>query len=468
MSAEVEERDALRDAEGLPPQVERRFLPSRPTLRRTLALWAAALAAGCLGAVSIYGFRLLITGVEWIFTRRTGSFPDAAQHLQPWVRAVVPLIGGVLAGALLQLERRLPGSKPHIDYIDAARARSATLNDRSTAARTVSSLISVGSGSSIGREGSMVQLSAWLAALIARFLPLEAAERNAVLVCGIAAGLSSAYHAPIAGVIFVLELALGFFARHAIAPVLVACVAASALTHRLVGTQPLYVVPGTLGEPALGVATVAGVVFGLLGMLQLTLLERARGWFRRLAPLWLRLGLGGLAVGLISAVIPGVWGNGYSVLAALLGHGEILTIVAALLLGKLLATIASAGSGTVGGVFTPTLFTGAMSGFLIAGLAQPWLAASTLGDPRALAVIGMGAVLAAVTHAPLMAIVMVLEMTQQFQLLVPLILASAVAYAISTRFSVKPVYGNPIEGEAASSGPDPRSRRAPASAASRR
>jgi CIC family chloride channel protein len=452
MPEKLKEREPAAHADRF-AAAERRVVPSPATLQRTVALWGAALLAGCLGAVSIYGFRLLITGVEWLFTRRTGSFPDAAEHLQPWVRIVVPIIGGVLAGAVLQLERRSPGAKPHIDYIDAARARSATLNDRSTAARTVSSLISVGSGSSIGREGSMVQLSAWLAALIARFLPLEVAERNAILVCGIASGLASAYHAPIAGVIFVLELALGFFARHTIAPVLVACVAASALTHRLVGAQPLYVVPGALGEPALGVALAGGVLFGLLGLLQLALLEHARRWFRLLGPLWLRLGVGGLAVGLISAITPGVWGNGYSVLAGLLGHGEILSIVAALLVGKLIATIASAGSGTVGGVFTPTLFVGATSGFLAAGLGEHFLAASALGDPRALAVIGMGAVLAAVTHAPLMSIVMVLEMTQQFQLVVPLILASAVAYVISTRFSVKPVYGNPIEGEAQAEGP---------------
>ena len=139
MPEKLKEREPAAHADRF-VAAERRFVPSPATLQRTVALWGAALLAGCLGAVSIYGFRLLITGVEWLFTRRTGSFPDAAEHLQPWVRIVVPIIGGVLAGAVLQLERRSPGAKPHIDYIDAARARSATLNDRSTAARTVSSL----------------------------------------------------------------------------------------------------------------------------------------------------------------------------------------------------------------------------------------------------------------------------------------------------------------------------------------
>jgi chloride channel protein, CIC family len=415
-------------------------------LRRTALLWGAALAAGCLAAVSIYGFRLLIRGVEWLFTGRTGSFPDAAEHLALWERVLIPTLGGILAGAVLQAERRLSAA-PHVDYIEAARVRSPRLNDRSTAARTVSSLLSVGSGSSIGREGSMVQLAAWLAASSARLLPLDAAERNAILVCGIAAGLASAYHAPIAGVVFVLELALGFFARHAVAPVLVAGVTASALTQRLIGAHPLYEVPGiALAAPQLGVVLVAGALFGLLGLGQLALLERSRRWFRLVRPLWLRLALGGLAVGVVSAITPGVWGNGYSVITQLLRHGEVVTIVLALLVGKLFATIASAGSGSVGGVFTPTLFVGATSGFLVSGLAAGLLGAAAVGDPRALGVIGMGAVLAAVTHAPLMSIVMVLEMTHQFQLAVPVMLASAVSYAISAGFSVKPVYGNPIEG----------------------
>ncbi len=385
--------------------------------------------------------------MEWLFTGRTGTFPDAAQHLQDWERVAVPTVGGLLAGAVLQLERGLPGAKPHIDYMDATRSRSPELNDRSTAARSFSSLISVGSGSSIGREGSMVQLAAWLAALVGRYLPLGTEERNALLVSGIAAGLASVYHAPIAGVVFVLELALGFFAAHAIAPVLVSCVIASTLTYHLMGGQALYVIPGVaLAAPDLGLAVAGGLLFGLLGLLHLTLLDYSKRWFGAVKPLWIRLGLGGLVVGLISAVTPGVWGNGYSVISHLLGHGEILTIVAALFVGKLIATMASAGSGTVGGVFTPTLFVGATSGFFTASIAAQYLSSAAVGDPRALAVIGMGSVLAAVTHAPLMSIVMVREMTQQFQLLVPLMLSAAVAYAISARFGVRPVYGNPIEG----------------------
>jgi CIC family chloride channel protein len=112
---------------------------------------------------------------------------------------------------------------------------------------------------------------------------------------------------------------------------------------------------------------------------------------------------------------------------------------------KVLATVLSTGSGAVGGVFTPVLFVGATSGYVIAHVAGLWLPPALVGDPRVMSVIGMAAVLAAVTHAPLMAIVMVLEMTNQFQLTVPVMLACGVAYAISTQFGARPIYGNPIE-----------------------
>ncbi|MBS1138306.1 MAG: Cl-channel voltage-gated family protein [Proteobacteria bacterium] len=413
---------------------------------RLLMLWSAAVAAGVIGALAIYGFRLLIEAAEWLFTRQFGGLVHAAQALAPWQRVLVPAAGGVLAGAVLQAGARWTGAAPHVDYIDAARLGDARLNDRTTATRTLSALLSVGSGSSIGREGPMVQLSAWLASLIARALPLDEAERAAVLVCGIAAGIASAYHAPVAGVVFILELALGFLARPLAAPVLVAAVAGSALVHHLVGAERLFPMPPVdLPGHALWFALATGVGFGLIGLGLLKLLDLARRGFHRIGPLWLRLGLGGLIVGLVSAAVPQVWGNGYSVMSELLARGDLWRLVALVLAAKLLATAASAGSGAIGGVFTPTLFVGAAGGYLAGELVAMVLGAG-MADPRAFAVVGMAAVLAAVTRAPLMSIVMVLEMTGQYHLNLSIMLASAVAYGISTRFDVTPLYGNPIEG----------------------
>lgn len=292
----------------------------------------------------------------------------------------------------------------------------------------------------------MVQMAAWLAARLARALPLSDQERTTLLVCGIAAGIGVVYHAPVAGVVFVLELALGFWVPHAVAPVLIASATANALIYWLVEPLPLYAVPRLdLLPTSLGAALLAGLVFGAVGWALLVLLERARSLFGAIgSPIW-RLGLGGLLVGLISALVPQVWGNGYSVVSSVLQGQMLWQALALVLVAKVLSTALSSGSGAIGGVFTPSLLVGAASGSVLAQLALLALPGAWVGDPRVMAVIGMAAVLAAVTHAPLMAVVMVMEMTHAFQLTLPTMLACGVAYAVSSQFGARPLYGNPIE-----------------------
>jgi CIC family chloride channel protein len=203
-------------------------------------------------------------------------------------------------------------------------------------------------------------------------------------------------------------------------------------------TWPLL--PGSLT-----LAVAVGVVAGGLGWALLGGIERTRRDFERLAAPSLRLGLGGLLVGLISVAVPQVWGNGYSVVSHLLSVDSPWQWVAMILLAKVLATLLSAGSGAIGGVLTPSLLVGAGTGYLC-GLAGDLLFPATLGGPHAAAVTGMAAMLAAVTHAPLTAIVMVLEMTGQYQLTLPVMVACGLAHAVSAGFGTRPLYGNPIEG----------------------
>ncbi len=437
------------DAPRAPRQPARSLRLLGP-VARTLQLWLWAAVAGALAAAATVVFRGLIQGVEHLATGHTGGLVEAARSLQPWHRVLVCAVGGLLAGVVLDRGGRWAAAGPrgdaHLDYIDAAREGRVDLNDRTTLVRSASALLSVGTGASIGREGPMVQLAAWLAARLARAVPVAPELRSAIMVCGIAAGIGSAYHAPVAGVVFALELALGFFARHAVAPVLIASGTASALIQVLVDPKPLYEVPAVAMQPAsLGMALVGAVLFGALGWTLLQLLERSHLLFARLRSLPVRLGLGGLLVGLLSAFVPEAWGNGYSVVSSVLQGGHVWQWIVVVMLTKVLATALSSGSGAIGGVFTPSLFVGATAGSVLAQLAALALPAAWVGDPRAFAIIGMAAVLTAVTHAPLMAIVMVLEMTDQFQLTVPVMLACAVAYAISTQFGARPLYGNPIE-----------------------
>ena len=416
----------------------------------TLRLWLWAASAGAAAAAATLAFRWLTLQVEWLATRQTSGLVDAARALAPWQRPLVCAVGGALAGLVLQygacwVARGKQGDH-YLDYIDAARQGRVDLNDRANAMRTLSAMLSVGSGASIGREGPMVQLAAWACAWLARLVPIPPEQRSAIMVCGIAAGIAAAYHAPVAGVVFVLELALGFFARHTVAPVLIASGTASALVYVLVDPKPLYATAPIAMLPSSILFTVlAGIVFGGLGWGFLLLVERSRAEFSRVRSLALRLGLGGLLVGGLSAFVPEVWGNGYSAVSRALAGTDTWQWLAIVLLTKVVATSWSAGSGAIGGMFTPSLFVGATAGGVLAQVAALWLPTAWVGDPRSLVVIGMAAVLTAATHAPLMAITMVLEMTNEFQLTVPVMLACAISYAISTQFGAKPLYGNPIE-----------------------
>jgi CIC family chloride channel protein len=334
----------------------------------------------------------------------------------------------------------------YLDYIDAARQGRVDLNDRANLMRTVSAALSIGTGASIGREGPMVQLAAWGSAWLARIVPIRPEQRAAIMVCGIAAGIAAAYHAPVAGVVFVLELALGFFARHTVAPVLIAAGTASALVYVMVDPKPLYATaPMALVPSSIIFTLIASVAFGGFGWGFLKLVERSRKLFCRIESPALRLGLGGLLVGGLSAFTPEVWGNGYSVVSRALAGTDTWQWLALVFVTKVVATSWSSGSGAIGGMFTPSLFVGAAAGGVLAQVAALWMPTAWVGDPRSLVVIGMAGVLTAATHAPLMAITMVLEMTNEFQLTVPVMLACAVSYAISTQFGAHPLYGNPIE-----------------------
>ncbi len=435
------------------PRLERRRLSRATVLASTAAtftLWLWASAAGAAAALATLGFRWLTLQVEWVATGHTTGLVEAARALAPWQRPIVCTVGGLIAGLVLRWGTRWaargPAGDHHIDYIDAARARQVELNDRTNLARTLSAMVSIGTGASIGREGPMVQIAAWATSWLSRVVPISPEQRSAIMVCGIAAGIASAYHAPVAGVVFVLELALGFFARHAVAPVLIAAGTASALVYLIDGPRPLYAVAPIGALPSsLGFTMLAGVLLGGVGWAFLLLVEKSRGVFARVRSVPLRMALGGLMVGVLSAFVPEVWGNGYSVVAAALTGADTWQWLALVLVTKVAATSWSSGSGAIGGMFTPSLFVGAAAGGVLAQVAALWLPTAWVGDPRSLVVIGMAAVLAAATQAPLMAITMVLEMTNEFQLTVPVMLACAFAYAVSTQFGTRPLYGNPIE-----------------------
>lgn len=422
-----------------------------------------AVIVGALGALVVAGFRLALFALEATLVGASGGhLVAAAAALPAETRLLAPALGAMAAGLLLWLADRgsdrltdAGAARHRGDYIEAVAIGSGRLDLRGGLLKVAASLLVVSTGGAVGREGAMVLLAAMLASLLARVLG-RAVDARLVVSCGAAAGLAAAYHAPLAGAVFVAEILLGSLALAQLGPVVVAAVMAFGVSVAL-GERSLLFPVAAVGAP--GAAQVSwllalGLVGGVLGAGLLRWLRGARGLFNALRlPLPLAFALGGLAVGLLSLWRPEVWGNGYSSIAQQLTSPAAWTVVMLVLGLKLLAIGATTGSGAPGGVFTPTLFAGASFGALAAA-AMAAAGASATPEP-VYAVVGMAVLLAATTHAPVMSALMVFEMTGQYGLLPVLLPACVLAALVSRRLEPLSVYGLRGPGEEAVTAPRP-------------
>lgn len=426
----------------------------RPTAWQLTLWWAGV--AGVLGAGAAILFAGLTEGVHELLTGSRAGVVESMRLLPAWGVLLVPTAGGFLAGLVLMFGARLAPGKSSTDYMEAILIGSGRLPVRASLVKCGAALFSIGSGGSIGREGPMVQLAALSASLLGRWRSFTAPKQRLLVACGASAGIASAYNAPIAGSFFVAEIVLGSIAMESLGPLVVSSVAA-ALTIRLgAGASNLYHVPGfALGSPwEIGPFLFLGVVVGTLAPWFLRSLRRAERLFvgTRL-PVALRLTVGGFLVGLIAMRVPEVCGNGYSVVVGILNGQYLWPALLLLVASKWLATAASFGSGAPGGVFTPSLFMGASCGFLFGtAVHMVWPVAGV--DARAFALVGMGAFLAAVSHAPVMAIIMLFEMTLSYDILLPLMLCSVVAYFTARSLENLSLYSESLKRKAAA---EPRS-----------
>jgi len=420
----------------------RSFLPKD----KTLLIFILAGLTGFGGSLAVVAFRTIFVGIQHLFYAQAQGMVTLAEALPLWERILLPVLGGVLAGTILHIGLPWAAHRGSENYLEALTIGDGKLSVRQTLIKSLSSLCSIGSGASIGREGPMIQLAAMVGSSIGRFLELPQSRLRLLVACGATAGLTSAYNAPIASLLFVSEIALGSLSRDTLAPLIIASVMASVTTHRFFGFKAVYEMP------PLSVLTSAsgtvyymglGLVCGLLSPVFRWVLDQVRQRFQKMALSRISsMALGGLGVGLISVWHPNVWGNGYSVVTEILHASWTWQALLAILAFKIFATSLSYGSGAVGGIFTPTLFVGAALGALYAhGIL---LLAPDFGpEAPSFTIIGMGAFLAAVTYAPLMSILMIFEMTLSYELILPLMLACVIGYYIAHKIRPDSIYKKP-------------------------
>lgn len=412
-----------------------------------------AAVTGICGGFATVCFRDGIAGLQKLLVGHSSGLVEMAMHLSPVWRVVIPVCGGVLAGTALVIAGRHAashgGERPN-DYMHAASVGDGHVPVVQSLLRALSSLLTIASGGSIGREGAMVQLAALSGSLFGLAICCDSLRLRLLVACGAAAGLTAAYNAPIASAFFVSEIVLGTFAIESFAPILVAAVASNLLMRALPGYHPTYTMPTfpTLDAAELPFMILLGLIGGFGASWFLRALQLGRRLFARMnLPLPLKLGAGGLGVGLISLWIPQVWGNGYSVTNSLLNQQWVWTSVLTILVAKVVATAITTGSGAIGGIFTPTLFVGATVGWLFGTIVNAWLPGSF--PPDAFAVVGMGTFLAAASGAPIMAILMIFEMTLSYEAMLPLMVACVVAWSCARALGAPAMYEAVLKRQAA-------------------
>ncbi len=407
-----------------------------------------AIPVGLAASLVTLAFRGVIELINRVLFSSDNEI-TVAMHVWPWI--FWPLLvgaGGVLAGFFLRYAVSIEQQQTvKTDYLEVINARLDAVPTRTSLFRALSSIASIGSGASIGKEGPMVQLSALCGSVLGRWMPASLNLKNSdVVAMAAAAGLSSVYHAPLASAIFVAEIAFGISALQRLIPLVIASSVAVMTMWSLGFRNALYPLADAsfqMDVSSLLVTVAIGLAAGLAGWLLIKLIARSKALFGHIRSLPLRLGAGGLAVGLLALISTDILGNGYEVIVKIMAGDYLLPGLLLLLLLKTLATTLSVGSNAVGGLFTPSLLIGALLGVALATLGAALHL--PLGNLLLYAAIGMAAVLAAVSQAPLMAILMVLEMTLNSSLLFPVMIAAVLASRVVYRLpsaSTYPVVGN--------------------------
>ena len=412
-------------------------------------LWAAL--AGFTGALASMIFSALAEGVHEFMTNSTSGVVESMRHLPWWGCLLVPTLGGAAAGLVLLYGSRLTRSQSSTDYMEAIVIGNGRVPVRASLVKSTAALFSIGSGGSIGREGPMVQLSAVAASLLGRWRQFTGPQLRLLVACGASAGIASAYNAPIAGSFFVAEIILGSIAMESLGPLAVSAVVATLTIRVLTAAQVMYRVPVfQLNSPwEMGPYVILGLLAGGLAPLFLRSLKQSEEVFSALRlPLVARLALGGLLVGVIAINVPQVCGNGYTVVVDILNGRLVWTVLLGIFACKWLATMSSFGSGAPGGVFTPSLFMGASAGYLFGtGVHALWPASGV--DPGAFALVGMGAFLSAASRAPVMAVIMLFEMTLSYDIILPLMLCNVIAYYTAKGVAGESLYSASLRRKAA-------------------
>lgn len=387
------------------------------------------------GDIYLLGFLGHYQPIDVASAAVSGVAPRPFSHWY-WMVPIATTVGGLISGFLVYTFA--PEAEGHgTDAAVRAFHRTAgRMRARIPLVKSVASAITIGSGGAAGREGPTAQIAAGVGAIVGGLLKLPDDERRYLVLMGMAAGLSAIFKSPLGTAIFAVEILYSrmAFEGGALIYTLIAAAVAYAVAGAFSGFTPLFLLPAntSMNSPFdLVWFGILGLAAGLLGAVLPTVFYRMRDWFRELKiPDHFKPAIGGLAVGLIGIALPPLLGGGYGYIQfALAGTaGLAVWFLLLLSLGKILALSLTIGSGGSGGVFAPSLYVGAMLGAAYAALLMLFHVPGV--DASALSVVGMAALFAGAARVPIASLVMVVEMTSGYHLIMPTMVAVALAFVV--------------------------------------
>ena len=418
------------------------------------AAWSAEVGRGHLFMVAIaiicglgggFGAVILRALIEFVQSVFFGPGEEVLPLIQqtPWTwRLLAPALGGLVVGPLVYFCAKEAKGHGVPEVMESMIVRGGVIRPRVVVVKALASAISIGSGGSVGREGPIVQIGSALGSTIGQLLGVSTRQIRTLVGCGAAAGIAAAFNAPIAGALFAVEILLGDFGVPQFSPIVISSVVATVVSRHFLGNFPAFEVPAYhLVSPfELIPYIIVGVIAGLVALAFISILYGSEAFFDRLRfPEYLKAVVGGLLVGVIGIWFPHIFGVGYDTINAALAGNLSVLLLGILLVAKMLATSITLASGGSGGVFAPSLFLGAVTGGFLGSLIHQWFPTFT-ATSGAYALVTMGAVVGAATHAPITAIIIIFELTGDYHIIPPLMAACVVSTLIAMLFRRDSIY----------------------------
>ncbi|MFC1856788.1 chloride channel protein [Thermodesulfobacteriota bacterium] len=397
---------------------------------------------GIAGGYGAVGFRYLINFIQSIAYGSPNELLDVVKSVPWYLRIAIPAIGGLIVGPTVYFFAREAKGHGVPEVMHAVALKQGIIRKRIVFIKALVSAVCIGTGGSVGREGPIVQIGSAVGSSLGQLFQVSTNRIRTMVGCGAAAGIAATFNAPIAGSIFALEIILGEFEIDSFSPIIISAVAATAISRYYLGDFPAFILPTYELNSLLEFPLYAllGVLCALVAVGFTLFLYRAEDvWDSIKFPEYLKAVVGGLMMGAMGLVFPQVLGVGYGAIDLALMVKLSWWLMALLVLFKILATSITIGSGGSGGIFAPSLFMGAMAGGAFGQIVHS-LFPSVAASAGAYGVVGMGAVVAATTHGPLQAILIIFEMTGTYKIILPLMITCIISCLIAGRLCGESIY----------------------------